>query len=57
MYPIRNHGTGVTGYYVLKAFYYQLLLLIITMYFHLECYEKNGSYKLTAGFVVYCIII
>ena len=27
------HGTGVNGYYIFKAFYYQLLLLKVTLYF------------------------
>ena len=38
------HGTVMIGYYVLKAFYYKLLLLLVTMY------AKNGSHKLAAIF-------
>ena len=30
------HGTGVNGYYLFKAFYYQLLLLKVTLYFSIS---------------------
>ena len=30
------HGTGLNGYYVFKALYYQLLLLKVTMYFSIS---------------------
>ena len=35
------HGAGVSGNYVLNAFYYNLLLLKVTMYFHYKFLQKR----------------